>query len=246
MISQTIKSIVHCILNYSGYVFHFNRKSKVFYYHDIGKTYTKMGTGAELISSHIDSILNQGFKIVPNITERDNQVMICFDDGWHGIYDYRDLFIKKGLKPTIFIAVDLIGKSGYLTEKEIFELKDAGFIFESHSWSHQGLPFCGNDETLFHELLDSKIELEHRFKQSIDSICFPQGRYSKHIVDICYKSGYRKLYSSLPGGIFDLESEGVLCRNLLAEVPPSQVKYVLMGCSHVYRKRLRRLQYQKQ
>ena len=73
-----------------------------------------MGTPVETFKKHIDVIKESGFSIEEDITEPNNQIMICFDDGWAGLYEYKELFISQKIFPTIFLAVDLIGKNGYM------------------------------------------------------------------------------------------------------------------------------------
>lgn len=236
---SSIKDKAKYILNFFGFVFHHNRRSKIVYYHDVSVRYTEMGTPLGLIDKQIDEMRACGFEIVPHITCHYNQVMIAFDDGWKGLYDEKDYFITQGIRPTIFIAVDLIGKEGYMSIDEIRELQDKGFIFESHTWSHKGLPDFKTDTELQHELIDSKRRLEDLLDKEITSLCFPQGRFSFKVIEMSQKAGYKNLYSSLPGGVYDLEDDGILCRNLFADVPLNQVKYVLEGVSCLYRRKLK-------
>ena len=134
-----------------------NRESKILFYHDVYShtQYTDMGTDVELFKQHIETIIKCGFNIVPKITEKCNQIQLCFDDGFKGIYDTKDIFAKYNIKPTVFLAVDLIGKEGYLNKEEILELQEKGFIFQSHAWSHKNLTeFSGDD--LEREIFGSK------------------------------------------------------------------------------------------
>lgn len=238
LIMGSVKDCIKYILNFAGFVFHHNRRSKIVYYHDVGVQYTKMGTPLKIIDEQINEMRACGFEIVPHLTCHNNQVMIAFDDGWKGLYDEKDYFIAKGIRPTIFIAVDLIGKDGYMTIDEIRQLQDKGFIFESHTWSHKGLPDFKTDTDLKHELVDSKNQLEVLLNTEITSLCFPQGRFSSKVIEMSQKAGYKDLYSSIPGGAYDLEKDGILCRNLFAEVPVNQVKFVLEGVSFLFRSKL--------
>ena len=73
-----------------------NRESKILFYHDVYShtQYTDMGTDVTLFEKHIDTIKKYGFNIVPKITEKYNQIQLCFDDGFKGIYDTKDIFVK--------------------------------------------------------------------------------------------------------------------------------------------------------
>ena len=179
-----MKGIIKEAIYFGAYIYHRNNDSKVVYYHDVSTNYTTMGTNLDLMKTHFEIVRQSGYTIVPNITKRQNQVMVCFDDGWAGIYDNKDFFIDHNIVPTIFIAVDLIGADGYMTVGQIRELQALGFQFECHTWSHQSLTLF-DDDILKHELKDSKKELERLFGHPFTAICYPQGRFSMHIHNLC-------------------------------------------------------------
>ena len=239
-----MRNLIKYLLYLFGSVLYHNRKSKVLYYHDVDSHYTEMGTPFSLFKSHIKEIRDAGFEIVSKIDNEKDQVMIAFDDGWRGIYDYRGFFAKEGLKPTVFIAVELIGKPGYLTKEEIIELKSLGFIFQAHSWTHTGLPDHHGDD-LKHEVYDSRLELEEMFSSPFVEICFPQGRYSDEVVDVCLRSGYRLMYTSLPGSYFDNMENKLIYRNLIQNTPTNQIRYILTGDVPYLRKRYLKQHYSK-
>ena len=223
------------LIFFLAYIFHPNKDSKVVYYHDVGTVYTDMGTDIDLIKKHVDIISQSGFTIVPTIGSRKGEVMICFDDGWAGIYDYKDFFVAQKIKPTVFIAVDLIGKEGYLTKNQIKELKTIGFQFEGHTWSHKDLTSF-NREDLEHELKDSKKWLENTFSHSFDSICFPKGRFSHQVLKEAKDVGYVHQFSSISGGFYDLECKGIICRLCAQFSTPREFRWILNSTSTFYRK----------
>lgn len=239
-----IKRIIRKSIFYVGYISHYNHDSKVIYYHDVGKKYTDMGTDYALMQKHFDVIRQCGYKIVPEISESEYQVMICFDDGWAGIYDYKDELIRQQIFPTIFIAVDLIGKNGYLTERQIRELASMGFRFQAHTWSHQDLTTF-DDGGLEHELKESKDRLEEMFSHSFYAICFPMGRFSSSVKRKSLDCGYTELYTSLPGGYFDMKGNEMICRNCAQNSSPSELKWMLNGTSWTFKRKLYRQHYQK-
>lgn len=238
MILKYIKTFLYFL----AYLFHRNYDSKVVYYHDVSKKYTSMGTDIELMKMHFSLIRESGYEIVPCMSKRKKQVMICFDDGWAGIYDNKDYFVELGIKPTIFIAVDLIGKDGYLTVEQIKELEKSGFIFECHTWSHQDLTQFEEAE-LQHELLDSKRQLESVFLHPFNAICYPMGRFSELVYETAKNSGYTKQYSSVAGGYYDLEHRGVICRLCAQFSSPSEFKWMLNSTSRFFRKKYLRQQF---
>ena len=236
-----MKNIIKKVLLFIGYIFNHNNKSKILYYHDIGTKYTKMGTNLDLFQKHIKTIRESGYEIVPIITHRKRQIQICFDDGWKGVYDVKDFFVRNNLKPTIFLAVELVGKKGYLDWDEIKELKEYGFIFQSHTMTHNELTSF-ELQKLKWELKESKRILEENLKTPIDEICFPRGCYSSVVVDESYKAGYNVLYTSVPG-ICDSFHKGLLKRNLVQFSTPIELRWIIKGDSALLRKKAQRMHY---
>lgn len=228
-----------------SFIINRNRGSKIIYYHDVSKKYTSMGTDLETIRRHVSVVKCQGYDIVPQITERKNQVMVCFDDGWAGIYDAKDFFVENKVFPTVFIAVDLIGKPGYLTLQQIMDLQNEGFLFEGHTWSHRDLTTF-DEAGLRHELIDSKVELSRMLGKEVEALCFPQGRFSDKVYQVSIEAGYKKLYSSITGGYYDLlKSKNLICRNLVQSVTDKEFKYILNATSSFFVRRSIKLHYQK-
>ena len=226
-------------------LFHHNYDSKIIYYHDVSKKYTDMGTDLETIKRHFEMVKKYGYKIVNDITQSKGQVMVCFDDGWAGIYEAKGFFVENKVFPTVFIAVDLIGNPGYLTLQQIKELQNEGFLFEGHTWSHRDLTTF-DDAGLHHELIDSKEELSRLLGKEVEALCFPQGRFSDKVYQKSVEAGYKTLYSSITGGYFDLlESKNLICRNLVQSVTDKEFRYILNATSSFFVRRSIKLHYQK-
>lgn len=216
-------------LKIGHFLFH-NRDSKVIFYHDITglHEYTDMGTPLALFQSHIGMIEKEKFEIVREIKQPKDQIQLCFDDGFYGIYDYRMYLQEKNIKPTVFLAISLIGKDGYLSEEEIRVLQDMGFRFQSHSVSHQNLTLF-SDKDLKYELEHSKSTLEEKLGQPVDEICFPIGYFSERVINACLAAGYTKLYTSLPGSYGDRLAKSLVYRNLVQFLSPAEFKATLYG-----------------
>lgn len=203
-----------------------------------------MGTALSLFEKHIEVIKKSGYSVVPSITQREHQVMICFDDGWEGIYDNKDFFVKQNIFPTIFIAVSLIGTEGHLSKYQIKELQAAGFRLQAHTWSHEDLTSFSSIE-LEKELMDSKAWLQKEFNCEFNAICYPMGRFSKLVFEKSREYGYTQQFSSIPGGYYEMEDEGLICRICAQFSSVTEFKWMLNSTSMFFRRRLYRQQFTK-
>ena len=219
-----------------------NDGAKVIYYHDVGASYTKMGTPLALFKSHIESVHKNGFTFVSKLQELTGpkQLLLCFDDGFRGVWDAREYFFKENLKPTIFIAVDLVGQSGFLTWDEIAELQRHGFQFESHTWRHRSLTEC-QDSEFEHELLDSRKYISEKLNHEVTSLCFPRGLFSSHILAACAAAGYDNLFTCIPGVVrdfhlpCDVRGMNLVPRNLVQSASSAEFKSVIQGGASVFK-----------
>ena len=208
-------------------ILHRSHKSKILFYHDIYKTINYkasdadvcMGTSLDLFKRHLEVIRKEGYTVVSQITEPKGQVCIMLDDGFRGIYECRQFFYDHGICPTIFLAVDLIGKEGFLTKEEILDLQEHGFIFECHSWSHKDLTIW-NDEEQKRELGDSKKFLSELLGKKVTEICLPIGYFNDHLIEQLKAYGYKKVYSSIPGNYCEQTIGGMITRDLVQFATP--------------------------
>lgn len=188
--------------------------AKIIYYHDVGTRYTSMGTDLELFKAHIREARRLGFSFVSDLESftakpEKKALLLCFDDGFRGIWDSRAYFREERLHPIVFIAVRLVGQPHYLTWNEILCLQNEyGFRFECHTWSHQTLaggfidkaPKALRTEEWFdRELRLSKESLSRHLGHPVTGLCFPVGHFSAEVVRRCVAVGYRQLFTSVPG-----------------------------------------------
>lgn len=226
---QVLKRIVKCFLLLIGTIFYRSKNSKILYYHDIHDKvrHTDMGTPLELFKRHVRQIEESGYEIVPEVTDSKGQVVIMLDDGFRGIYDTRQFFYDNNIKPTVFLAVSLIDKPGYLTKDEIIELQEHGFNFQSHGWRHENLTAL-SDEELKLELNGARNELQNILGKKVEQICLPIGYFSEHLLSLLSIAKYDEIYSSIPGDYCDMIS-GMRRRNLVQGSTPFEVRMILNG-----------------
>lgn len=213
-----------------------NCTPKVLFYHDVGCVWTNMGTLANVFWRHM-ALLRKGD-------------VVCFDDGFRGIWAAREVFVKRQIKPKVFLAVALVGQEGYLNWDEIRTLqKDYGFDFQCHTWSHQTLVGPYNDEVAEppegrteewyrHELVDSKVELERQLGKKVSALCFPVGYFSDDIIRRCKEAGYEKVYASYPGDVTD---DYVQPRCIAQDLSPLAFRATLNGGMMIFEGRYKKL-----
>lgn len=228
---------------------HNNRTSKILYYHDVYSTVNYkaldadicMGTPLEMFKRHVDVIRKEGYEITPRISQPKNQVAIMFDDGFRGIYECREFFYAEKIYPTIFLPSDFIGNTskGIMSENEILELQQHGFIFECHGSTHRPLTEV-NDTELYSELTHSKKKLSEFLGKQINAICLPLGFFSEKLLERIREAGYTDVYSSIPGDITQ-SPHGMFPRNLCQFATPKEVRLILRGGNEMLKSRYENL-----
>lgn len=261
-----MRTLVKHILLLVNAMLHRDTSPKVVFYHDIGQTYTSMGTPVNLFEAHMSYL--KGLNIhSATTTSNYNYHEVAFDDGFHGIWDHRELLRKYDIHPIVFIAVALVGQPGYLAWDEIRTLQnDYGVNFQCHTWSHQTLigpvntdlpipsdPNFRTDAWYHHEVVDSKNELEKQLGKQVDFLCFPVGYFSDDVIKRCAATGYTNLYASFPGNKDDANSilhlqstptpTRLIPRCLCQSLSLADFKLVLAGGMNPMRKRYLKMHY---
>lgn len=234
--------IKNCLSLFSAIIF-YNRRSKVIYLHDVHRDECY---AIDDCSIHINKFVNivnaingAGFEVVNEITKPRNQIRICFDDGYRGIWDCRYDLIRIGVFPTIFIATSLIGQSGYLTASQLKELSSLGFSIQSHAVSHRPLTeFTHTD--LIDELVNSQLTLKYIVDKDVDEICLPLGYYSDEVLNEATKL-YSRVFLSTPGAYYDRIEIGIVNRILCQDLSSFSLKLALIGGQDIFYNRIQHL-----
>lgn len=143
--------------------------------------------------------------IIENRKSPNRGFIVSFDDCNSSVF-YRALpFLKKHQIPFIlFITVDLIGKTNYLTKEQIIEMsKDSLCTIGSHAMSHKMFRYMTENEALI-EFEQSQTFLQKLSNQPVDCFAFPYGRLvevSCQNIRILRKSAYQCGFSAISGNL---------------------------------------------
>tara|TARA_B110000211_G_scaffold149464_1_gene170119 strand:+ start:732 stop:1466 length:735 start_codon:yes stop_codon:yes gene_type:complete len=216
-------------------LFYTSKKSKVIFYHDIhsGKQYTTMSTPIELFEKHIQIIRENGYEIVSEITENYGQIEICFDDGFSGIYDNIELIKKFNVPIHLFVISSFLGKENYINQEQLIALKNLSQItISSHTHTHPVLNLI-SEKSIIEEFVKSKNTLEKLLKTEVNSICFPEGKFSEKVIELANKLAYKKQYSSIPGFYHVSDYLAVIHRSLVQFAREDEFNAILKGGDHI-------------
>ena len=214
--------------------FYFSKKSKIIYYHDIDsdKKYTDMSTPVELFKKHINIIRENGYEIVNEITKPIGQIEICFDDAFLGLYENIELIKELDIPIHLFVVSSYLEKENHINKEQLLLLNNLKQIkISSHSQTHKVLNLV-SEPILKNELEYSKNLLEGILNNSVDSICYPEGKFNNRVVELAAELGYSRQYSSLPGFYCNDFFPNVKRRSLVQFAAEKEFKAILKGGDH--------------
>ena len=117
-------------------------------------------------------------------------VVITFDDGLDNNFLYAYPVLKKMDFPaSIFVQLNGIGRSGYLTKDDIIILSQGGIEIGSHTLNHAFLPHLPKEEAR-NEIFESKKELEKIIGKPINLFSYPGGGWNEETARWVKEAGY--------------------------------------------------------
>jgi peptidoglycan/xylan/chitin deacetylase (PgdA/CDA1 family) len=192
-----------------------------------------MSTYIELFKRHIQIIRENGYEIVSEITENYGQIEICFDDGFLGLYDNIELIKELSVPIHLFVISSFLGKENYINKEQLIVLNNLSQItISSHTHTHQVLNLI-SEKSIIEESEKSKNTIEKLLKTEVNSICFPEGKFSKKVVEIANSIGFKKQYSSIPGFYHVKDYPTVIQRSLVQFAGKEEFKAILKGGDHI-------------
>jgi peptidoglycan/xylan/chitin deacetylase (PgdA/CDA1 family) len=232
---MTISNCIRIFFIRLAATFYISKRSKVIFYHDIhsNKKYTNMSTSIELFKKHINIIRENGYEIVNEITKPLGQIEICFDDAFLGLYDNIELIKELNIPIHLFVVSSYLEKENHINKEQLLFLNNLTQIkISSHTQTHQVLNI-GSESLLKNELENSKNLLEGLLNISVDTICYPEGKFNNTVVELAEGVGYNRQYSSLPGFYFNDFLPNVKRRSLVQFAGKKEFKAILKGGDHV-------------
>jgi hypothetical protein len=214
---------------------HVSGRSKVIFYHDIHaeNKYTNMSTPIELFKKHINIIRARGYEIVSKITKTHGQIEICFDDAFLGLYDNIEFIKEQNIPIHLFVISSFLDTENHINKEQLIELnKLPQILISSHTHKHSILNKISESEIEI-ELETSKKLLENILNKQINSLCFPEGKFNKKVIEIAKKMGYSNLYASIPGFYANEITSGVKRRSLVQFAGEKEFKAILKGGDHI-------------
>lgn len=162
-----------------------------------------------------------------------NTVCVTLDDGYRNNYANAFPILKKyGIKATIFLITDLLGKSftdsrgttrAILTEAEVREMAASGLVeFMPHTHTHPDMRTL-DDAALDAELASSKETIVRLTGKDPRVFAYPKGKYDSGVVEALQKHGFEAAFTVVPGIVRKGSGPFRLPRNPLGDVSDAEL-----------------------
>ncbi|WP_296733047.1 polysaccharide deacetylase family protein [Anaerovibrio sp.] len=143
----------------------------------------------------------------------DKPVILTFDDGYKTNYtELLPILEKRGLKATIFVVVNDIGKERYMSWDQLRDIQHRGVEIGSHTANH--LPLGKMDKTQARdEMRLSKLLMEWNGMDTIYTLSYPNGSYSNELVAMLKEEEYLAAVTG-DSGLNDFDTDPYLLHRI--------------------------------
>ena len=124
----------------------------------------------------------------------ENPIVLTFDDGWKGVYDYAYPILERYNLPfTIYlIASHYEQKDGYLSKEQIQEMLDSGLAeLGNHTMHHPMLGNFFDKEMIKKEIKDAQNQMQKDFGVRPKTFSYPGGSYNKIVLETLEEMGFK-------------------------------------------------------
>ena len=171
-------------------------------YHSLDTTGSVISVAPEAFASHIACLDELGYRAVclrEAVRHRresgdwpDRTVVLTFDDGYENVYRFgAPVLAELGFSATLFLVTQHVGGTNdwdrpptrlgvqpIIGWDQASSLARAGWEIGAHTRTHPDLRGLDSSQ-VEHELRRSRIDIEERVSQSVESFAYPYGHVSK-------------------------------------------------------------------
>jgi len=132
-------------------------------------------------------------------------VVVTFDDATIDLYTYRGILDERGIRPLVFVPVDLVGRpncwewpvpgrrTSHLDVEQLRELAANHWRIGLHGASHRDLTRL-QDAELTAEVTRARHSLVSMIGGEVDSFSYPFGRCDQRVVREVVRAGFKRAY----------------------------------------------------
>ena len=203
-ISRIISGIIQKYISYRSF---FGYKSFVLMFHEVTNgerpVHPELSIEKDVFCSLLEIIELAGYNFCSPeelIAGVERKILLSFDDIWeNAVINGIDHLRKNNIPYIAFITSSLVGKTGYLTERQMNELvKDPLCSVGFHSKAH--IPMRDLKSSMLIDEAISSTDFDKYYNVKCQYFAYPYGSVymcPKHVIDIVSKSHYRAAFSTI-------------------------------------------------